>query len=57
VLQIFGVGVRTNIVIAQIVIFAIIFTVLAITEPPAEEKKRKKKAISWIKNKTKDKKK
>ena len=56
-LQIFGVGVRTNIVIAQIVIFAIIFTVLAITEPPEEEKKRKKKAISWIKNKTKDKKK
>jgi len=48
---------RTNIVIAQIVIFAIIFTVLAITEPPEEEKKRKKKAISWIKNKTKDKKK
>ena len=46
---------RTNVVIAQIVIFAIIFTVLAITEPPAEEKKRKKKAISWIKNKTKDK--
>ena len=52
-----GLIMRANVVIAQIVIFAIIFAVLVITEPPAEEKKRKKKATTWIKNKTKDKKK